>query len=115
MFISCKTSPSAMTLVASARICITRMLPVSTIIWKAREYRKSPTSTLAALPNSALAVWRPRRSEDSSTTSSCSSVAVWMNSTVAAISKRSGPSKPSARENSSTSIGRSRLPPALTM
>ena len=27
-----------------------------TIIWKAREYRKSPTSTLAALPNSALAV-----------------------------------------------------------
>jgi hypothetical protein len=56
MFISCSTSPSAMTLVASARICITRMLPVSTIIWKAREYRKSPTSTLAGLPNTSLAV-----------------------------------------------------------
>jgi hypothetical protein len=38
-----------------------------------------------------------------------------MNSTVAASSKRSGPVKPSARENSSTSIGRMRLPPALMM
>ena len=47
-----------------------------TIIWKAREYRKSPTSTLAALPNRALAVLRPRRRSDSSTTSSCSNVAV---------------------------------------
>ena len=34
---------------------------------------------------------RPRRSADSSTTSSCSSVAVWMNSTIAASSKRSRP------------------------
>ena len=33
-------------------------------------------STDAALPNSALAVWRPRLNSDSSTTSSCSSVAV---------------------------------------
>ncbi len=63
-----------------------RMLLACTIIWKAREYRKSPTSTLAALPNTALAVLRPRRRSDSSTTSSCSSVAVWMNSTTAASS-----------------------------
>ncbi|MNN83293.1 hypothetical protein D3C81_2003190 [compost metagenome] len=61
-----------------------RISPTETIIWKAREYRKSPTSTEAALPNSALAVLRPRRSEDSSTTSSCSRVAVWINSTTAA-------------------------------
>ena len=56
----------------------------STISWKLREYRKSPTSTLAALPQTALAVLRPRRRSDSSTTSSCSSVAVWMNSITAA-------------------------------
>ncbi len=73
-----------MVLVASASTRITRMSSSSTIIWKAREYRKSPTSTEAALPNAALAVLRPRRSSDSSTTSSCSSVAVWMNSTTAA-------------------------------
>ena len=30
--------------------------PTDTIIWNAREYRKSPTSTLAAFPNSAFAV-----------------------------------------------------------
>ena len=56
--------PSAMTLVASARTSSTRMRPTDTIIWKAREYRKSPTSTLAALPKIALAVARPRRSSD---------------------------------------------------
>jgi hypothetical protein len=33
-----------------------RMLLASTIIWKAREYRKSPTSTLAGLPKVSLAV-----------------------------------------------------------
>ncbi len=65
---------------------MTRMLFKPTIIWKAREYRKSPTSTEAALPNRALAVWRPRRIDDSSTTSSCSRVAVWINSTTAANS-----------------------------
>ena len=77
-----------MMLVASAITSRMRMLPVDTIIWKARVYRKSPTSTLAALPNSALAVWRPRRMSDSSTTSSCSRVAVWMNSIIAASSNR---------------------------
>jgi hypothetical protein len=37
------------------QICITRILFRLTIIWNAREYRKSPTSTEAALPNRALA------------------------------------------------------------
>ena len=45
-----------------------------------------PTRTLVALPNSSLAVLRPRRSEEPSTTSSCSRVAVWMNSMMAAAS-----------------------------
>ena len=52
------------------------MLLTDTIIWNAREYTKSPTSTLAALPNSALAVWRPRRKADSSTTSHTSNAAI---------------------------------------
>ena len=80
-------------------------VPTETIIWKAREYRKSPTSTLAALPNKALAVGLPRRREDSSTTSSCSSVAVWMNSTTAASSKRAAWSKPSALANRQHELG----------
>ena len=84
MFMSCSTSPSEMVLVAPARISMTRMFCTSTIIWNEREYRKSPTSTLAGLPKDTLAVGRPRRRVDSSTTSSCSSVAVWMNSTTAA-------------------------------
>ena len=56
MFMSCNTSPSAMALVVSDSNCITGMLSRRTIIWKAREYRKSPVSTLAALPQTALAV-----------------------------------------------------------
>ena len=40
---------------------MTSMRSSSTISWKLREYRKSPTSTLAALPHTALAVLRPRR------------------------------------------------------
>jgi hypothetical protein len=59
MFINCSTSPSAMTLVASASTCMMRMLPASTIIWKAREYRKSPTSTLAGCRKSRWP-WRGR-------------------------------------------------------
>ena len=112
---SCSTSPSAIRLVVSARICITSMRSSSTISWKLREYRKSPTSTLAALPQTALAVLRPRRRSDSSTTSSCSRVAVWMNSTTAASWCASGPRWPSAPADSNSSIGRSRLPPAPMM
>src|SRR6187399_2804464 len=77
---SCSTSPSAITLVASAMISMTRCDPTVAIIWKAREYTKSPTSTLAWLPKMLLAVARPRRFCEPSTTSSCSSVAVCTNS-----------------------------------
>ncbi|MCW0450793.1 hypothetical protein NB706_003627 [Xanthomonas sacchari] len=91
------------------------MLSSSTISWKLREYRKSPTSTLGALPHSALAVLRPRRRSDSSTTSSCSRVEVWMNSMIAANWCCIGPPAPQARPASTTSIGRRRLPPAETM
>ena len=77
---SCSTSPSAITLVASAMISMTRSEPTVAIIWKAREYTKSPTSTLAWLPKMLLAVARPRRFCEPSTTSSCSSVAVCTNS-----------------------------------
>src|SRR5579871_5897597 len=68
---------------APARMSSTAMSPVSTISWKARENRKSPTSTLGLLPHIRLAETLPRRSALSSTTSSCRSVAVWMNSTAA--------------------------------
>ncbi len=104
-----------MTLVASERICSTRGCPSPTISWNAREYRKSPTSTAAALPNVALAVAWPRRSDDSSTTSSCSSVAVWIISTTAASVNLAGPSTPQARADRMVSAGRRRLPPLLMM
>src|SRR5690606_30474145 len=119
---SCRTSPSAMRLVASASSCITSMRSSSTIIWKLREYRKSPTSTLAALPHTALAVLRPRRRSDSSTTSSWSRVEVWMNSITAASWCASAPTPslpsprlPRAAAASSSSMGRRRLPPAPMM
>jgi len=47
------------------------------------EYRKSPTSTLAALPQMLFAEVLPRRVSALSITSSCRSVAVWMNSMTA--------------------------------
>ena len=49
-----------------------------------RANRKSPTRTEAGLPQMMLAVRRPRRRPELSTTSSWRSVAVWMNSTAAA-------------------------------
>ncbi len=82
--VSCSTSPSAMVAAARDRISSTRSEPSSTMSWKARANRKSPTSTEALLPNTALAEASPRRRLLSSTTSSCSRVAVWMNSTQAA-------------------------------
>ena len=54
-------------------------------------YRGEARFTAAALPNAALAVREPRRRSDSSTTSSCRSVAVWMNSTTAASVRRASP------------------------
>src|SRR5262245_23528327 len=69
-----------MTADAFARIPSTWGAPVSTISWNARENRKSPTSTLGLFPQTVFADGRPRRRTLSSTTSSCKSVAVWMNS-----------------------------------
>src|SRR6478735_8857309 len=81
---SCMTSPSAMTAAAAERISSALRLPTSTIILNAWPSRKSPTSTLASFPHSIRAASRPRRISLWSTTSSCSSVAVCMNSTAAA-------------------------------
>ena len=47
---------------ARDRMASTFSEPSSTISWKARANRKSPTSTEALLPNTALAEARPRRS-----------------------------------------------------
>ena len=66
------------------RIFSTFKLPSSTINSKLRENRKSPTRTLAGLPQMMLAVRLPRLRPEQSTTSSWSKVAVWMNSTAAA-------------------------------
>jgi hypothetical protein len=68
---SCITSPSEITAAAWLRMARTFSSPVSTINSKARLSRKSPTSTLAWLPQTMLAETLPRRSELSSTTSSC--------------------------------------------
>ena len=55
----------------------------------------------------------PRRSLEPSTTSSCSRVAVWMNSTAAASFRQPSPSPPpGSRAPAMVSSGRSRLPPA---
>ena len=81
---SCITSPSAMVAAAEERMSSARSEPTSTIMRNAWPSRKSPTSTLASLPHSIRADSLPRRSSLSSTTSSCSSVAVCMNSTEAA-------------------------------
>ena len=82
---SCITSPSAMTASESVGEDAQHSSaePASTINWKARLNRKSPTRMDGLLPHTTLAAARPRRSALSSTTSSCSSVAVWMNSTAA--------------------------------
>ena len=81
---SCITSPSAITAAAVDRMSSARIEPTSTIILNAWPRRKSPTRTLASLPHSMRAASRPRRISLSSTTSSCNSVAVCMNSTAAA-------------------------------
>ena len=64
-----------MPLVALDSRPITSRLPISTIISKARECKKSPTNTLAAFPQVALAVALPRLRDELSTTSSWSSSA----------------------------------------
>jgi hypothetical protein len=81
---SCITSPSAIVAAAEERMSSARSEPTSTIIRNAWPSRKSPTNTLASLPHNIRADSLPRRSSLSSTTSSCRSVAVCMNSTEAA-------------------------------
>gem|GEM_PF-6849476 len=73
-----------MTLDAVARMPRARSESVSTISSKARANRKSPTSTDEAAPQIRCAATLPRRISEPSTMSSCSRVAVWMNSTEAA-------------------------------
>src|SRR5437588_419091 len=76
----------ALAVVAAAerRMPSARSDPTSTIMRNAWPSRKSPTRTLASLPHSMRADSLPRRNSLSSTTSSCSNVAVCMNSTEAA-------------------------------
>ncbi len=81
---SCITSPSAIVAAAEERMSSARSEPTSTIMRNAWPSRKSPTRTLASLPHSMRADSLPRRNSLSSTTSSCSNVAVCMNSTEAA-------------------------------
>src|SRR5262245_26963447 len=81
---SCITSPSAMTAAAEDKISSALREATSTIILKAWPSKKSPTRTLASLPHNMRAASLPRRISLSSTTSSCSSVAVCMTSTAAA-------------------------------
>ncbi len=87
-------------------------LAVSTIIMKAWPSRKSPTRTLAWLPQIIRAAARPRRISLSSTTSSWSSVAVCMNSTAAAKFTSLPVARPNSMAEAMVSIGRRRLPPA---
>jgi hypothetical protein len=81
----------------------------------ARANRKSPTRIEALLPQIVLAAGLPRRIVLSSTTSSWSSVAVWMNSTAAASACVEAFALPTALAAISVISGRSRLPPAETM
>ena len=119
----CITSPSVMRADAEDSIRKISISPVLTISSNARANRKSPTRTEASFPHIALAVSRPRRFSDWSITSSCSSVALWINSTAAArckaaigilFSNGSGPllSLRPDRAPIRVSIGRIRLPPA---
>src|SRR3954453_22571745 len=108
---SCITSPSAMVAAAEERMSSARSEPTSTIIRNAWPSRKSPTRTLASLPQSMRADNFPRRNSLSSTTSSCSKVAVCMNSTEAASLICPSPEYPLRPAIASVSIGRRRLPP----
>ena len=124
----CITSPSVMRADAEDNIRKISISPVLTISSKARANRKSPTRTEASFPHIALAVSRPRLFSDWSITSSCSSVALWINSTAAArckaasgicLSNGFGPlvlfrpvSFRPDRAPIRVSIGRMRLPPA---
>ncbi len=110
--VSCSTSPSAITREAWASTPRAAMEPASTISSKARENRKSPTSTLDGAPQIRCAATLPRRNWLPSTTSSCSRVAVWMNSTAAASFRHASSLAPARRAEATVSSGRKRFPPA---
>ena len=74
-------------------------------------YSQSPASTEVWLPQTTLIDGRPRRVLARSITSSCTSVAVWIISTTAAMRISMGFASPSMRPESSTRMGRRRLPP----
>jgi len=93
----------------------TRSEPASTINSKARASRKSPTRMLGAPPQIRWAATFPRRRSEPSTTSSCRSVAVWMNSTAVASFRNDSSEAPARRAAATVSSGRSRLPPAEMM
>ena len=65
-----------------------------------------------SLPHRECTAGRPRRRSASSMMSSCTSVAVWMNSTTAAYRTARSPSYPASRAAISSTAGRIRLPPA---
>jgi len=84
-FINWKTSPSDIVLVVVERSLRMAGVPSSVISLKDLEYRKSPTRTLAAFPQTRFAEVFPLRVSARSITSSWRRLAVWMNSMMADI------------------------------
>ena len=81
-------------------------------VWMLMQSMTSPPRTATALFQRELAVSRPRRRVPSSTTSSWSKLAPWMNSPAMAISSsESGSSTPTILPKCITSRGRARLAP----
>ena len=66
------------------------------------------------MPSSTRAVGRPRRRSAWSTTSSCSSVALWTSSAATAMSRTAEGRADPTRDASTTHSGRNRLPPRCT-
>ncbi len=64
-----------------------------------------------SFPQRLFTLGRPRRVVASSMMSSCSRLAVWMNSTVEASVTARSPRYPQSRLASSSRAGRTRLPP----
>ena len=111
---SCSSSPSTIIWVSPISRSSTWKLRSRSATWNASMYSQSPASTEVWLPHCALAEGRPRRVRASSITSSCTSVAAWMISTTAPRWMALSPARPFppiSFEASSSSDGRSRLPP----
>src|SRR6478736_9562402 len=104
------SSPRASATEAPDRSSTWRSLPSWPSSAKAREKSRSPTASARSRPDWATTVGRPRRSGAASRTSSCTRVAMWTSS-IAAAARTAGSPAPGPAQ-SSTSIGRRRLPPA---